>query len=99
MPDQSDNPGNDPRIAQFERERAEAVELAHRAMLTSYIGGPPAGLRGDADRMVAALIKVGWTPPGERTTEDGDVLVPAAWQPGQPLPADWRTEPRGPNAT
>ncbi len=60
---------DDPRVAQFERERADAVELAHRAMATSYIGAPPPGLRGDADRMVAALIKQGWTPPGERTTE------------------------------
>lgn len=60
---------SDPREAQYERERADAVEVAHRAMLTSYIGTPPAGLRGDADRMVAALIKAGWTPPGESTTE------------------------------
>lgn len=59
----------DPRILQFERERADAVELAHRAMATSYIGGPPAGLRGDADRMVAALIKQGWTPPSKAVTE------------------------------
>ncbi|WP_290055651.1 hypothetical protein [Amycolatopsis solani] len=60
---------DDPRIGQYERERAEAVELAHRAMLTSYIGAPPPGLRGDADRMVAALLKAGWTPPGELTAE------------------------------
>ncbi|WP_037355477.1 hypothetical protein [Amycolatopsis orientalis] len=54
---------DDPRIAQYERERAEAIEIAHKAMTTSYIGAPPPGLRGDADRMVAALIKAGWTPP------------------------------------
>jgi len=59
----------DPRIAQYERERAGAVELAHRAMATSYIGTPPPGLRGDADRMVAALLKAGWTPPGEPIVE------------------------------
>jgi hypothetical protein len=59
----------DPRVAQYEQERADAVELAHRAMATSYIGKPPPGLRGDADRMVAALLKAGWTPPGERVTE------------------------------
>ena len=35
---------DDPRVAQFERERADAVELAHRAMATSYIGAPPPGL-------------------------------------------------------
>lgn len=64
---------DDPRVAQYARERAEAVELAHRAMLTSYIGGPPAGLRGDADRMVAALIKEGWTPPGDAVTESAMV--------------------------
>lgn len=60
---------DDPRIGQYERERDAAVTLAHQAMLTSYIGAPPPGLRGDADRMVAALIKVGWTPPGEQTVE------------------------------
>ncbi len=59
----------DPRIEQYERERAEAAELAHRAMQSSYIGPPPANLRGDADRMVAALLKAGWTPPGGQTTE------------------------------
>ena len=60
---------DDPRVAEYERERADAVELAHRAMLTSYIGAPPPGLRGDADRMVAALLKAGWTPPSEPVTE------------------------------
>lgn len=60
---------DDPRIAQFEAERAAAVELAHRAMATSYIGAPPANLRGDADRMVAALLKAGWTPPGGAVVE------------------------------
>lgn len=59
----------DPRIAEFERERDEAVELAHRAMLTSYIGKPPPIMRGDADRMVAALLKAGWTPPSEAVVE------------------------------
>lgn len=60
---------DDPRADQYERERAEAVEVAHKAMLTSYIGAPPAGLRGDADRMVAALLKAGWTPPREPVVE------------------------------
>lgn len=60
---------DDPRIVEFERERTEAVELAHRAMLTSYIGAPPPGLRGDADRMVAALLKAGWTSPGGTVVE------------------------------
>ncbi|MFC3516931.1 hypothetical protein ACFORO_42690 [Amycolatopsis halotolerans] len=32
-------------------------------MTSSYIGATPPGLRGDADRMVAALINAGWTPP------------------------------------
>lgn len=59
----------DPRIAQYERERADAIEIAHRAMATSYIGAPPANLRGDADRMVAALLKAGWTPPSETVVE------------------------------
>jgi hypothetical protein len=63
----------DHRVEQYERERAEAVDAAHRAMLTSYIGAPPPGLRGDADRMVAALLKAGWTPPGAPTTEHAEV--------------------------
>lgn len=61
----------DPRIAQYEQERADAVELAHKAMSSSYIGAPPANLRGDADRMVAALLKAGWTPPAETVVEHG----------------------------
>lgn len=47
----------------YAQERAEAVELAHKAMASSYIGAPPPRLRGDAERMVAALVKAGWTPP------------------------------------
>lgn len=72
---------DDPRIEQYEREREDAINTAHRAMQTSYIGAPPPGLRGDADRMVAALINAGWTPPSEPVTEhavrmsDGDMCV------------------------
>ncbi|MCU1687758.1 MAG: hypothetical protein JWQ81_8497 [Amycolatopsis sp.] len=55
-------------MAQYEAERAEAIEVAHKAMISSYIGGPPK-LRGDAERMVAALIKAGWTPPAEPAIE------------------------------
>lgn len=66
----------DPRIAQYEQERADAVELAHKAMSSSYIGAPPANLRGDADRMVAALLKAGWTPPGGTIVEHAS---PYAW--------------------
>lgn len=62
---------DDPRIAQYEQERADAIDIAHRAMATSYIGAPPANLRGDADRMVAALLKAGWTPPGGTVVEHG----------------------------
>lgn len=69
---------DDPRIAQFERERAEAAELAHRAMLTSYIGKPPPILRGDADRMVAALLKAGWTPPGGTVVEHAEQYTSGA---------------------
>jgi len=54
---------------EFERERDEAIELAHKAMTSSYIGSPPPGLRGDADRMVAALLKAGWTPPSDTIVE------------------------------
>jgi hypothetical protein len=61
---------DDPRIALYEQERAAAIEIAHKAMATSYIGAPPANLRGDADRMVAALLKAGWTPPGETVVEE-----------------------------
>ena len=52
----------DPRIAQYEQEYAAGVEIAHKAMISSYIGPPPK-LRGDAERMVAALLVAGWTPP------------------------------------
>jgi hypothetical protein len=55
---------DDPRIEQYERERDEAIEIAHKAMVSSYIGPPPK-LRGDAERMVAALLKAGWTPPND----------------------------------
>lgn len=84
---------DDPRVEQYERERAEAVEVAHRAMLTSYIGAPPSGLRGDADRMVAALLKVGWTPPAATVTETATlgskvfrrrVVVVEEWREVQP---------------
>lgn len=61
----------DPRVAQFEREREEAVQAAHKAMTTSYIGKPPPIQRGDADRMAAALLKAGWTPPSETAVEHG----------------------------
>lgn len=63
----------DPRIDEYEQERAAAIEIAHCAMATSYIGAPPANLRGDADRMVAALLKAGWTPPGATTVETASV--------------------------
>lgn len=62
----------DSRIAQFEQEREEAIAAAHKAMSSSYIGKPPPNLRGDADRMVAALLKLGWTPPGGTVTEIGE---------------------------
>lgn len=83
----------DPRIEQYERERAEAVELAHRAMLTSYIGGPPPGLRGDADRMVAALLKAGWTPPGESILETAAVGA-KVFRRKVILVEDWREVPQ-----
>jgi len=68
----------DPRIAEFERERADAIEIAHKAMTSSYIGAPPPGLRGDADRMVAALLKAGWTPPSEPVTEHAEQYTSGA---------------------
>lgn len=64
----------DPRIAQYEAERAEAIELAHKAMSSSYIGPPPK-LRGDAERMVAALLKAGWTPPSGTEVEYAQPLA------------------------
>ena len=53
---------DDPHIARYEQEYAAGVEIAHKAMISSYIGPPPK-LRGDAERMVAALLVAGWTPP------------------------------------
>ena len=85
---------DDPRIAGYERERAAAVELAHRAMLTSYIGSPPPGLRGDADRMVAALLKDGWTPPGETVTETA-MVGEKVFRRRVIVVEDWREVPRG----
>lgn len=84
----------DPRVEEYERERADAVEVAHRAMLTSYIGAPPPGLRGDADRMVAALLKVGWTPPGESILKHA-ALGPRMFRRRVILVEDWREVPRG----
>lgn len=84
----------DPRVELYERERAEAVELAHRAMLTSYIGAPPAGLRGDADRMVGALLKAGWTPPSDAVVENATVGE-KVFRRKVILVEDWREVPRG----
>ncbi|MFI6304292.1 hypothetical protein ACIBCH_20675 [Amycolatopsis thailandensis] len=84
----------DPRVERYERERTEAIELAHRAMLTSYIGGPPPGLRGDADRMVAALLKAGWTPPGDTVVENATVGQ-KAFRRRVIVVEDWREVPRG----
>ncbi|EOD66885.1 hypothetical protein [Amycolatopsis vancoresmycina] len=83
----------DPRIEQYERERADAIELAHRAMLTSYIGAPPPGLRGDADRMVAALINAGWTPPSEPATEHAEQYTSGAMLVRNPAPEVERVYP------
>lgn len=84
----------DPRVHQYERERAEAVEIAHRAMATSYIGAPPPGLRGDADRMVAALLAAGWTPPGELTTEYAE-CGGKSYRRRVNVVEDWTEVPRG----
>lgn len=66
----------DRRIDQYERERAAAIVVAHKAMASSYIGAPPPDLRGDADRMVGALLKAGWTPPN---TDTQTVFVLTGW--------------------
>lgn len=97
---------DDPRIAQYERERADAIEIAHKAMATSYIGAPPANLRGDADRMVAALIKAGWTPPSETVVESKYLdyhHIPGGTMDDEPIEyrrrvivvEDWSEVPRG----
>jgi hypothetical protein len=39
------------------------VELAHRRMTSSYIGGPRPELLGDAERLVSFLEQQGWSPP------------------------------------
>jgi len=84
----------DPRIEQYERERAEAIDIAHRAMATSYIGAPPPGLRGDADRMVAALLAAGWVPPGGWTTEYAEV-EDKTFRRRVIVVEDWTEVPRG----
>lgn len=84
----------DPRIEQYERERAEAIDIAHRAMRSSYIGAPPPGLRGDADRMVAALLAAGWTPPGAQATEYAEVGA-KTYRRRVIVVEDWTELPRG----
>lgn len=75
----------DPRLAQYEAERAAAVEIAHKAMLSSYIGPPPK-LRGDAERMVTALILAGWTPPGTGSrTEHVEYMLIGNVEKGYPV--------------
>lgn len=54
-------------------EREEAIGWAHKAMLSSYIGKPPPIMRGDAERMVDALIAHGWGPlPAEEPVDYDD---------------------------
>lgn len=52
----------DAETTRYEAERTRAIEIAPHAMTRTYIGSPPK-LRGDAERMVTALIEAGWTPP------------------------------------
>lgn len=83
---------DDPRIEQYERERADAIEIAHKAMTSSYIGPPPK-LRGDAERMVAALIKAGWTPPSGHVTEHAIRMSGGSMQVRNPHPEIERIYP------
>lgn len=39
------------------------ADAMHKRMTSSYIGAPPPGLRGDAERAVWAVIHEGWQPP------------------------------------
>jgi hypothetical protein len=71
------NPGawastEDVEAERYAQDRAEAIDAAHRAMLSSYIGKPPPILRGDAERMVDALIARGRGPPPDESD-------PAEW--------------------
>ncbi|WP_143051048.1 hypothetical protein [Amycolatopsis pretoriensis] len=63
-------------------------------MSTSYIGAPPPGLRGDADRMVAALLAAGWTPPSELTAEYATAGM-KTYRRRVIVVEDWTEVPRG----
>lgn len=48
---------------EYNAEFEHAIDMVHRAMISSYIGAPPPKLRGDAERMVARIVQLGWSPP------------------------------------
>lgn len=57
-----------------EAQREALAAAIHKRMTSSYIGAPPPGLRGDAERAVWAVIHEGWQPP------PSEALIDHVWR-------------------
>lgn len=63
-----DVPASDPRIGQYEAERAKLATAIHKRVNLSSIARTVPYLVGDADRAVTAVVAEGWTPPAGYAT-------------------------------